>query len=935
MCVHVHVHVGLAVLVPVPLPRVRTSTRRNHLEVSYLWVSCTNSRECCRCWSRARPAPPAGLARNGEHSGVVGNAVKPPASRKTELLPHAAVAGPFCTLHYSASSRGMSEQRRREVKQIAPLKKKRKKSRAFVTVEQSDDDRHNLSARSTAHQSLSVGQGPNGTATSAAAPAGTSKSQALRKFPCSVSPTTSTLPLAFESYYKRQGILPQEEWLQFVIALGRELPCSFRVSPGYTARMRALLESCPCGALGADEMPPSIESVPWLPRGYAYVVRTATGGGRQGLRRRAPRFHSWLTAEHESGRVTRQELVSMVPPLLLSPKHGECVLDMCASPGSKTSQLLHALVGEAEDYDSAAGLIVANDADAKRCSILTHQLRRYGPATSTALLITHHDAAHDPPPAPPGGYDRVLCDVPCSGDGTMRKNGSIATEWSSTNGLGRHALQLQILRQGLARLKVGGRLVYSTCSLNPHENEAVVCAALTTAAAHGGGGVVLEDCSAEMPALKRLPGLRTWEVLLPDGVAHSSPGAAAFIGEDCPRDEGRWYKSYADVPVALASSLSLPPTVFPPDPAVVASLGLERVWRLLPHHQDTGGFFVCAFRRTASAPIIGGGIPRPIGLPRLSRKQRKKQKRAAAVASVAGRKATKLVAGGSSSGWSLLGSSDVPAVQAAAEFFQLECLLGDAQAPTNQSRSAVNLSSMQRQPASAISKNYLFRRSKTVHLLTAAAASMAKTGHLNMVSCGSTILENGIGKKHSEQEGTQSGHGTGGGFVISQAALSLVLRWIASRKSREQEQEAETSGEQQEYACANSAEVKKGNRVVILNRQAVLALLEAKRSGIDGGKLKCTAAGLTEAAHSAEDIVLHETATVQVHQMEPGGCIVVCKLEPQQHSHNTLVASNHECCDQQVALSCWKSNPHWLQISGNDKAALAFMAAQLGKVESS
>ena len=161
-------------------------------------------------------------------------------------------------------------------------------------------------------------------------------------------------------------------------------------------------------------------------------------------------------------------------------------------------------------------------------------------------------------------------------------------------------------------------MVYSTCSLNPHENEAVVAAALTTAAADGGGGVELVDCGTELPGLRRLPGQRSRRVLLPTaGPAKKKAGAAAA-------GEQQWYSSYADVPRSLASSLSLPPTVFPPPAEVAATLGLEKAWRLLPHHQDTGGFFVCVLRRTAPAPANGGGggsIPRPIGLARPSRKQ--------------------------------------------------------------------------------------------------------------------------------------------------------------------------------------------------------------------------------------------------------------------------------------------------------------------------
>ena len=74
-------------------------------------------------------------------------------------------------------------------------------------------------------------------------------------------------------------------------------------------------------------------------------------------------------------------------------------------------------------------------------------------------------------------YDKVLCDVPCSGDGTGRKKRSVIRTWDVRHGLGLHALQLAILSRGLELLGYGGRLVYSTCSLNPIECEAVSFAA--------------------------------------------------------------------------------------------------------------------------------------------------------------------------------------------------------------------------------------------------------------------------------------------------------------------------------------------------------------------------------------------------------------------------------------------------------------------------
>merc|ERR1719410_2949012 len=99
----------------------------------------------------------------------------------------------------------------------------------------------------------------------------------------------------------------------------------------------------------------------------------------------------------------------------------------------------------------------------------------YLPSSSTA---TEAEAGSDAQAREQLRFDRVLCDVPCSGDGTMRKTPYIWKSWTHRDGLALHIRQLNILNRGLDVLKVGGRLVYSTCSLNPLEDEAVVCAAL-------------------------------------------------------------------------------------------------------------------------------------------------------------------------------------------------------------------------------------------------------------------------------------------------------------------------------------------------------------------------------------------------------------------------------------------------------------------------
>ena len=125
---------------------------------------------------------------------------------------------------------------------------------------------------------------------------------------------------------------------------------------------------------------------------------------------------------------------------------------------------------------------MANDLDARRVNnVLVGRLRKLH---TPCILVTIGNAAKFPVLRAPDGcgtpvrFDRVLLDAPCSGDGTLRKEPSIWQSWKLHDGLQCHSTQLRLLVRGLTVLKDGGRLVYSTCSLNPLENEAVVMAAI-------------------------------------------------------------------------------------------------------------------------------------------------------------------------------------------------------------------------------------------------------------------------------------------------------------------------------------------------------------------------------------------------------------------------------------------------------------------------
>lgn len=357
--------------------------------------------------------------------------------------------------------------------------------------------------------------------------------------------------------------------------------------------------------------------VPWYPDQLAWSMTTP----KNVVRRFAPfsSFQKFLVSETDVGNISRQEVVSMIPPLLMDLKPGMTVLDMCAAPGSKSAQLIEMVhAGEEEAMQKVAeevkksgventqpglgpeglnddgrttGLLIANDSDYKRAHMLIHQMKRLN---SPNLIVTNHDATMYPsiklpsPPSPDGKptqnrylkFDRILADVPCSGDGTTRKNSNVWADWVPGNALGLHSTQVRILVRALQMLKVGGRVVYSTCSMNPIENEAVVASAIGRCG--GSNNVKIIDCSNELPGLKRAPGLRSWKVMDREGRMWSSWDEVQQQRE----------KEGIDGLGRLAESM------FPPT-GEIADLPLERCMRIYPHMQDTGGFFITVLEKTS------------------------------------------------------------------------------------------------------------------------------------------------------------------------------------------------------------------------------------------------------------------------------------------------------------------------------------------------
>lgn len=170
---------------------------------------------------------------------------------------------------------------------------------------------------------------------------------------------------------------------------------------------------------------------------------------------------------HAAGCYYIQEPSAMAPVEALAPQPGENVLDLCAAPGGKTVQIAHRMQNQ--------GFLLANEPYPDRCTTLVENVERMG-AWITQVTQIYPEHLVD---VYPSFFDRILVDAPCSGEGMFRKDERAIAEWHKDLPTQNAERQLSILRSAYQMLKPGGILVYSTCTFNPIENEAVCLAFLT------------------------------------------------------------------------------------------------------------------------------------------------------------------------------------------------------------------------------------------------------------------------------------------------------------------------------------------------------------------------------------------------------------------------------------------------------------------------
>lgn len=323
----------------------------------------------------------------------------------------------------------------------------------------------------------------------------------------------------FKEFYQHALNLTESDFKKFMDTIESPLPSTFRVTS--TADSELILEK-----LRKYQF---LTKIHFLDNVFTFDLHEKTPEYKE--------FIQFLVCQTNIGNIQRQEIVSMLPHIFLELKSNHTVLETCASPGSKTKQLLEVIKD---------GLIISNDKSVSRVNVLVSESMK---KASDSFIVTQMDASAFPNLNIK--LDRVCCDVPCSSDGTIRKNPSLLNSWSIKASTGLCALQFRILERSLELLSDDGILVYSTCSLNPIENEYVVNRILEA-------GRYELCCNSNRIQYSKMEDSK---IVVRKGISKFNYEAYSFDNKE-----------------------------------------LEKCIRILPHDQNTGGFFMAVFKR--KEPLI-------------------------------------------------------------------------------------------------------------------------------------------------------------------------------------------------------------------------------------------------------------------------------------------------------------------------------------------
>ena len=228
--------------------------------------------------------------------------------------------------------------------------------------------------------------------------------------------------------------------------LGDELPAFLR---SYEEPYLRGIRLNPLKPIEDSALPEGVgEPVPWEPWGRYLALDSDAGA----------------TPLHEAGAFYLQEPSAMLPAAVLNPRPGERVLDLCAAPGGKSTQLGLRMAGQ--------GLLVCNEPVPKRAQVLARNVERMGLPNALVVCAMPRQLVD----RWPEGFDAIQVDAPCSGEGMFRRHPETRAEWTAESPAGCAKRQAEILDCAADMVRPGGRIVYSTCTMNPVENEDTVAA---------------------------------------------------------------------------------------------------------------------------------------------------------------------------------------------------------------------------------------------------------------------------------------------------------------------------------------------------------------------------------------------------------------------------------------------------------------------------
>lgn len=238
-----------------------------------------------------------------------------------------------------------------------------------------------------------------------------------------------------QAFLDRMEQMLGEEYPAFLQSYEKECYQALRVNP-----LKADRDAFEAAA------PFTLRPVAWEPNGFYYGKEDAPGK------------HPY----HAAGVYYIQEPSAMAPAAYLDAQPGEKILDLCAAPGGKSTQIAAAMRGE--------GLLISNEIHPARAKILSENIERMGIRNAMVTNESPQSLAK----VFEAYFDRIMVDAPCSGEGMFRKNADACDEWSPENVTLCAERQAEILECAASMLRPGGRMVYSTCTFAPEENEGTI-----------------------------------------------------------------------------------------------------------------------------------------------------------------------------------------------------------------------------------------------------------------------------------------------------------------------------------------------------------------------------------------------------------------------------------------------------------------------------